>query len=138
VVLVMCWNDIMEYDVPATPHVPAFWQTNCGWLKSVVPPQLTLGEQVVLHSSREAYDYYTSRFTFWRRDDLAARFFRSSCLLTNAYMTAKNITFPPVTRDSTTSYKYVKNVYDLSRAAHSTFSIAFIPDLMRIDEINSL
>ncbi len=138
IVVFYAGNDIMKYDIPATPGIPNFWQTNCGWLESTVQLEFTGGEYVLLDTPEKAYAYYRARFTLFGKDDWRSKYFRQSRVLTSLYCNIyKEPKTFPVARDSSVTYSYLMRIYNLSERLGCAFAIAVVPDLQHLENFKN-
>jgi hypothetical protein len=124
-------NDIMQYDHAATPGIPYYYQTNAGWLSSVVPAPDKTGPNQIFHTSAQAYQYYLGTTTLHTRTGLFARVCKHLNVSTQLYF----LLFPGFPEgnykprfDCGASYKYLHRIDSLCKTRHFLFEIVVTPD----------
>ncbi|MDB5280956.1 MAG: hypothetical protein JWO06_31 [Bacteroidota bacterium] len=78
-------NDIMNYPRQPTPNIPLYYQTNAGWLSSVVPAQKEGEPNRIFKTAQEAYEYYAYTATLFKRKELLPRLCKHLSITTQWY-----------------------------------------------------
>ncbi|MDB5283005.1 MAG: hypothetical protein JWO06_2080 [Bacteroidota bacterium] len=136
-------NDMLLFDRHITPGIPLYWQTNAGWMQSVVPENIIGKENVVLRSPEEAYRFYKNEVTLQGRPTLAAGFCRRICLSTNLYFKLRR--FAHKFASSTYAHKLpfqqqltynrLHEMDSICAGNNVIMDIAFIPDVEFVTKV---
>lgn len=124
-------NDVMQYDHDPTPGIPLYYQTNAGWLSSVVPAADKAGKNLLFTTPEEAYRYYERTTTLYHAQSLPAQLCRHLSITTQLYFWfcpgLPEGNYKPGF-DCGASYKYLHDIDMVCKANHVPFEIAVTPD----------
>ncbi|MBS1614029.1 MAG: SGNH/GDSL hydrolase family protein [Bacteroidetes bacterium] len=140
VVVAFCWNDIMVEDRIATPYIPLHYQTNIGYLSSNIPYSISGKENAILPTIDSAYNYYKRWFFIDPKESGWAWLCSKSPII--ASIKCKKIhqyINPNYEKNyASISYRYIKKMDSVCIANDARMSIAFIPDIHRVDTLQTI
>lgn len=139
VVLAICWNDILWRKGVITPCIPPVWQTDLGWVESVIPAEMVQNRVVVTQSPNEAVRFYIGRLTLFYRDDWKSKVCRQSSLLTRLYKRySKKDRLADWIIDPLANERLLTEMAQIAEREGSKLVMTFIPDPRRVDRLNSV